>query len=271
MSFPRTTVATALLATFAACMGRQTLTAPSALQDATAWADEFNGPAGSLPDGRFWTYDIGNNRGWGNNELQRYTADSRNVSLDGQGHLVVRVESTSDGYTSARIKTQGLQIARFGRVEARLKLPRGQGVWPAFWMLGNTFNGSNWPQSGEIDVAEFRGSEPAVVHSTVHGPGYSGGRGVTASYTLPVGDFTDDFHTFGMTWSPASIRFSVDGHEYHSVTPRDLPGGAAWVFDQPFFVLLNVAVGGNFVGRPDETTQFPQEMLVDYVRYTPGQ
>jgi beta-glucanase (GH16 family) len=265
-------VVTALLLIFAAaCDDRNPLTAaPTSLQDAIAWADEFDGPAGSRPDPRSWTYDLGNNRGWGNNELQSYTAETDNARLDGQGHLVLRVESTSAGYTSARIKTQGLRLVKFGRIEARIKLPRGQGIWPAFWMLGGSFNGSNWPQCGEIDIVEYKGSETGRVHSTVHGPSYSGGRGITATYNLPSGDFSDAFHVFAIAWTPGSIRFFVDDVMYHAVTAAELPSGASWVFDQPFFLLLNVAVGGNFVGRPDDTTQFPQEMIVDYVRYTPN-
>lgn len=272
MSVSRVVVVAIVLAAFDACADRERVTAaPSTLQDTIAWVDEFNGPAGALPDSRLWTYDLGNNRGWGNNELQRYTADTRNVRLDGQGHLVLRVESTSEGYTSARIKTQGLRLARFGRIEARIKLPLGRGIWPAFWLLGSSFNGSNWPQCGEIDVVEFKGSEPALVHSTVHGPGYSGGRGITATYTLPSGSFADDFHTFTMRWAAGSIRFFVDGIAHHSVTTAAVEGRGPWVFDQPFFLLLNVAVGGNFVGAPDSSTQFPQEMVVDYVRYLPNQ
>jgi beta-glucanase (GH16 family) len=257
-----------------ACHGTSpsALQAPSVLPPATTgpWSDEFDGPAGALPDPSRWTYDLGNNGGWGNNELEQYTADRNNVHLDGEGHLVIRVESTVDGYTSARLKTQGLRAAQFGRVEARIKLPVGQGIWPGFWMLGSSFNGSNWPDCGEVDIMEYKGSQPSVVHGTVHGPKYSGAGGITAAYASPAGaSFADDFHTFAVQWEPGSIRFLVDGTVYHTVTPQQIPAGAAWVFDQRFFVLLNVAVGGNFVGPPDRTTAFPQEMLVDYVRYSP--
>jgi beta-glucanase (GH16 family) len=264
-----------LLALFVvACGGASTKSPVSSSNNSmdaiAAWADEFDGPGGAFPDSSRWTYDLGNNGGWGNGELQQYTATRDNVRLDGQGHLVIRVESTGTGYTSARLKTQGLRAVQFGRLEARIKLPVGRGIWPAFWMLGSSFNGSNWPQCGEIDVMEFRGSEPTVVHGTVHGPQYSGGQGISASYSLPAGaSFSDDFHTFAVQWEPGLIRFLVDGTVYHTVTPQQIPAGAPWVFDQRFFVLLNVAVGGNFVGPPDATTSFPQEMVVDYVRYSP--
>lgn len=255
----------------AALLGCAAPTSPSesvAPRASGPWSDEFDGPAGALPSASFWTYDLGNNGGWGNNELQRYTADINNARLDGLGHLVIRVESSQSGYTSARLKTQGLRLAQFGRVEARIKLPSGQGIWPAFWMLGGSFNGSNWPDSGEIDIMESMGSRPGTVYAAVHGPKYSGGGGISGTYSLPSnGSFADDFHTFAVEWAPASLRFMVDGAVYHSVTPQRLPPGALWVFDQSFFVLLNVAVGGNFVGPPDTTTRFPQEMLVDYVRY----
>ncbi len=253
-----------------ACGGPSvTVTSPSGLQDSTPWSDEFDGPAGTLPDPSRWSYDLGNNGGWGNGELQSYTANRNNVHLDGDGHLVIRVESTADGYTSARLKTQGLRLTHFGRVEARMKLPVGQGIWPAFWMLGTSFNGRNWPQCGEIDVMEYRGNQPSVVHGTVHGPQYSGGGGITASFNLPTGNFADDFHTFAVLWEPGSIKFTVDGAVYQSVTPQQIPAGAPWVFDQQFFVLLNVAVGGGFAGAPDSSTKLPQEMIVDYVRYSP--
>ena len=231
-----------------------------------SWADEFDGPAGAPPSASSWTYDLGNNGGWGNGEIQRY--DINNARLDGLGHLVIRVESSPSGYTSARLKTQGLRLAQFGRVEARIKLPSGQGIWPAFWMLGGSFNGSNWPDCGEIDIMESKGSRPGTVYGTVHGPQYSGGSGISGTYTLRSdGSFADDFHTFAVEWAPVSLQFLVDGAVYHSATPQRLPPSALWVFDQSFFVLLNVAVGGNFVGAPDATTRFPQEMLVDYVRY----
>jgi len=250
-------------------MGAATPTSPGSVAPA-AWADEFDGAAGSPPDSRKWAYDLGRNNGWGNNELETYTSDTRNAQLDGEGHLVIRAETAANGFTSARLKTRGLMTAHYGRLEARIRVPVGQGLWPAFWMLGDTFNGSNWPDCGEIDVMEHVGRAPFRVQSAVHGPGYSGGRAITATQTAADGRrVADDYHTFAVLWEPRSIVFAFDGAPYHTVTPASLPPGARWVFDQPFFVLLNLAVGGDFPGPPDSTTQFPQEMRVDYVRYTP--
>ena len=220
------------------------------------WADEFNGPAGSGPDPAKWIFDLGAT-GWGNHELEDYTRD--NVFLDGHGHLVIRAIQTAPGkYTSGRIKTQGLFEVQYGKIEARIKLPRGQGIWPAFWMLGK----GAWPQSGEIDVMENIGKEANLVHGTVHGPGYSGAKGITSAHELSAGKF----HVYGVEWSADSIDFLVDGKSYARVTHASLPAGAAWVFDKPFFLLLNVAVGGDWPGRPDSTTRFPQSMLVDWVK-----
>jgi beta-glucanase (GH16 family) len=231
------------------------------------WADEFDGPANTLPDPSKWTYDLGNNNGWGNRELETYTNSLQNVHLDGAGRLVIHVDRSGSTYTSARIKTQGLISARYGRIEARIRLPFGPGIWPAFWMLGTNITTVGWPQCGEIDIMENIGREPSINHGSIHGPGYSGGNSISVLYTLPAGTrFSDDFHVFAVQWAPQTITFFVDGTAYRTVTPSSLPPGASWVFDNPFFVILNVAVGGNFPGSPDDTTQFPQEMLVDYVR-----
>ena len=231
------------------------------------WAEEFDGPAGTLPDATKWTYDLGNNNGWGNRELETYTNSVQNVHLDGAGHLIIHVDRTDSGYTSARIKTQGLFSARYGRIEARIRLPFGQGIWPAFWMLGTNITSVGWPQCGEIDIMENIGREASINHGSTHGPGYSGGNSVTGLFTLAGGArFSDDFHVFAIQWASQTITFSVDGVAYKTVTPSSLPSGASWVFDNPFFLILNVAVGGNFPGNPDATTVFPQEMIVDYVR-----
>jgi beta-glucanase (GH16 family) len=237
------------------------------------WADEFDGAAGSAPDQTKWNYDLGGN-GWGNNELETYTRRTDNAFLDGSGHLFVKVIKETftgtDGirrdYTSARLLSKGKFTQRYGRFEARLKLPFGQGIWPAFWMLGDNIDAVGWPTSGEIDIMENVGREPAINHGTLHGPGYSGGAGLTGLYTLPGGQtFADDFHTFAIEWEPQAIRFYVDGNLYQTRTPADA-AGKTWVFDHPFFILLNVAVGGSFPGSPDATTTFPQTMVVDYVR-----
>jgi hypothetical protein len=147
-----------------------------------------------------------------------------------------------------------------------MKIPRGQGMWPAFWMLGNDIGQVGWPNSGEIDVMENVGFEPSTVHGTLHGPGYSGTGGIGAAYTLPGGQkFADAFHTFAVDWSPEAITWSVDGTVYQRRTPADL-GGQKWVFNKPFFLILNLAVGGYWPGDPDGSTVLPQQLLVDYVR-----
>jgi beta-glucanase (GH16 family) len=229
-------------------------------------ADEFDGAAGSAPNPGIWRYDLGAG-GWGNGELQTYTDSRRNSALDGAGHLVIAARREADGsYTSARLKSEGTYTAQYGRVEARIKIPRGQGIWPAFWMLGADIGQVGWPACGEIDVMENVGAEPTIVHGTVHGPGYSGAQGLTAAYTNPTGaPFADDFHVFGVDWKPGSITWSVDGTPLRTVTRADV-GANPWVFDKPFFVVLNVAVGGGWPGSPDATTRFPQQMTVDWLR-----
>jgi beta-glucanase (GH16 family) len=242
-------------------------TGSSAALGALSWSDEFDGAAGSAPDPATWNLETGAG-GWGNNELQNYTSSRENSALDGNGNLVITARQDGNGgYTSARLTTQGKVQPKFGHLEARIKIPRGQGIWPAFWMLGGQIgNGVPWPDSGEIDIMENVGYEPHMVHGTLHGPGYSGGAGIGAAYTHPQGwSFADDFHTFAIDWEPGRISWSVDGNVYQTRTTADT-GGNPWVFDQPFFFLLNVAVGGNWPGYPDGTTQFPQQMVVDYVR-----
>jgi beta-glucanase (GH16 family) len=235
------------------------------------WSDEFTGPANSAPDLTKWTYDLGAT-GWGNRELENYTGSRQNALLDGRGNLVIRALKTAEGgYTSARLKTQGKFTFTYGKVEARIKIPFGQGIWPAFWMLGANIGSAHWPACGEVDIMENIGKEPARVHGTVHGPGYSGGNGIGRPYDLAGGGkLADDFHLFTVVWQPESVEFLVDGVSYHKVTHASLPQGARWVFDAPMFLLLNLAIGGNWPGNPDSTTQFPQEMVVDYVRMYRG-
>jgi beta-glucanase (GH16 family) len=211
--------------------------------------------------------------GWGNNELETYTNRTQNVHVQ-NGNLVITANKEkytgTDGiareYTSARIKTAGLFEQKYGRFEARIKIPQGQGMWPAFWMLGNNIDKAGWPACGEIDVMENIGKEPPIAHGSMHGPGYSGDKGLTGSYSLPSGKLAADFHIFAVEWEAAAVRFYVDGNLYETRTQADLPTGQGWVFDHPFFILLNVAVGGGWPGNPDATTAFPQTMLVDYVR-----
>ncbi len=237
------------------------------------WSDEFNAPNGSPVDSTKWISETGG-EGWGNNELEYYTARLVNASQQ-NGNLVIKVlqekytgaDGVTRNYSSARLKTQGKFSQAYGRFEARIKIPRGQGIWPAFWMLGDNVDKAGWPACGEIDIMENIGNEPSLVHGTIHGPGYSGAKGIGAPDSLPANQpFADDFHVFAVEWEPSTIRFYVDDHLYATRTPADLPRGAQWVYDHPFFILLNVAVGGDWPGNPDASSTFPQTMLVDYVR-----
>ena len=242
-----------------------------------AWADEFDGPTGSRPDQTRWVYDRGGS-GWGNEELQTYTDRLQNaVVRDGVLVITARAESFTgtDGiprsYTSARLKTQSHFAQTYGRFEARMQLPRGQGIWPAFWMLGADISAVGWPQCGEIDIMENIGREPAMVHGTIHGPGYSGGASLSGAASSADGrPFADGYHVFAVEWEAAAIRWYVDGRQYFTQTPADLPAGGRWVFDHDHFLLLNLAVGGRWPGNPDPTTTFPQELKVDYVRVYQG-
>lgn len=238
------------------------------------WSDEFNGADGSSPDSSKWTYDTGG-KGWGNKELECYTNRTQNAQIQG-GNLVITAQkenlACSDGvashYTSARLKTQGLFSQAYGRFEARIKIPKGQGMWPAFWMLGNNIGSARWPKCGEIDIMENIGKEPGAVHGSLHGPSSTGPTSdATALFTLPAGqNFADDFHLYAVEWDPGTTRFYVDTNLYATFNSSQWPAGGAWEFDHPFFIILNVAVGGSWPGSPDNTTVFPQQMLVDYVR-----
>ncbi|MDH3215192.1 MAG: glycoside hydrolase family 16 protein [Candidatus Krumholzibacteria bacterium] len=232
------------------------------------WQDEFEGPAGQSPDPARWRFDIGTD--WGNAQLEYDTERPVNVSLDGAGHLAITAREESyqgQAYTSGRINTYQFFAQARGRFEARIRLPVGQGIWPAFWLLGADFDTVGWPECGEIDIMEYRGQEPRILHGSIHGPGYSGGSAVTGRFELPGSAGLDaDFHVFAVEWYGDRITWILDDIRYLTITPSDLPPGARWVFDHPFFVILNVAVGGNFVGPPNASTSFPQTMLVDWVR-----
>jgi len=242
-----------------------------------AFQEEFDGPANSLPDLSKWKRETGG-KGWGNQELEYYTDSPSNAYMNGSGSLVIKAERVIPPisldcwygpckYTSARLKTQGKFDLKYGRFEARIKIPRGQGVWPAFWLLGSDIDTVGWPQCGEIDIMENIGREPATIHGTIHGPGYSGAKGIGAQFAIHGNaTFADDFHIFAVEWSENEIRWFVDGKQYRSVKPKDLPAGTTWVYDHPYFIILNFAVGGEWPGGPDESTIFPQSMLVDYVR-----
>jgi beta-glucanase (GH16 family) len=236
------------------------------------WSDEFNAPDGSSPDPANWSFAIGG-KGYGNHELETYT--NRPVNAHQQdGHLVITAQKEDltgpDGilrhYTSARISTRGRFSQTYGRFEARIQLPTGKGIWPAFWLLGNDANTAGWPNCGEIDIIENIGN-PTEIHSTIHGPGYSRDQGITAKYTLPPGESVhSDFHLYAVEWAPNDLKFFFDNHLITERTPADLPPGTHWVFDRPFFIILNLATGGDWPGDPDATTTLPQQMLVDYVR-----
>lgn len=230
-----------------------------------AWSDEFDGPAASPPAAGSWRYEVGTD--WGNAQLEFDTDRTSNASLDGEGHLVITARREAYGgraYTSARLSTAGLREFRYGRIEARMKLPAGQGLWPAFWMLGSSFPTAGWPAAGEIDVMEARGQDPTTVQGSLHGPGYSGGAALTRRHTPPATRFDDSFHVFGVEWTSDRIDYFVDGERFFVVRRSDVPG--PWVFDRPFFIVINLAVGGTFVGPVGTGTAFPQTLVVDWVR-----
>ncbi|WP_179008943.1 glycoside hydrolase family 16 protein [Winogradskyella forsetii] len=229
-------------------------------------SDEFK--VNGAPDPTIWDYNIGNgDNGWGNNELQYYTDRTENVEVrDDMLVITARRESfEGSNFTSARLLTKGKFQQQYGRFEARIQLPWGQGLWPAFWLLGDDDNGTvSWPQRGEIDIMENRGQEPTLINGTLHGPGYSAGESITKAFELDGDRFDTGFHVFGIEWTADYINFYVDDKLYNTLTPADVPG--EWVFNDEFFIIMNVAVGGNYVGSPTNQTVFPQEMLVDYVR-----
>lgn len=241
-------------------------TTPTSYPDMTlVWSDEFNGTGLNTDD---WNYETGAS-GWGNNELQYYREGSSNVFVD-NGKLVITAKEESFGgapYTSARITTQNKQEFQFGRIDIRAKLPFGQGVWPALWMLGANINTLNWPACGEIDIMELIGHEPEQVHGTAHwGEVGSPSTYMTGTYTLSDGtDFSDEYHVFTLKWSQDLMQFFVDDNLYHTISKTNV-NPATYRHNAPFFFIFNVAVGGNWPGYPDATTQFPQHMLVDYIR-----
>lgn len=240
------------------------------------WRDEFDGKEGSPPDASKWMHMKGGS-GWGNNELQYYTDSTRNARHDGKGNLVIEAQPVAKDekldcwygpckFTSARISTKGLHSWKYGRFEARMRLPGGQGIWPAFWMLGDDIDEVGWPKCGEIDIMEVIGREPSTLYGTLHGPGYSGAESTGGNIKLASGKFADGFHVFAVEWRPGEIEWFLDGKIYSRKKVKDLPGSAKWVFDHSFFMILNLAVGGNWPGSPDDSTEFPARIEVDYVR-----
>jgi beta-glucanase (GH16 family) len=238
------------------------------------WSDEFNGAVGTPPDATKWSPDVGGD-GWGNSQME-YDTDNANAYHDGQGNLVLEARKDNPAnyqcwygpcqYTSARITTKNLFSFTHGRIEARIKIPYGQGLWPAFWMLGCNIDSVGWPACGEIDIMENIGKEPSIVHATVHGPNYAGSSGMSGSYTLPIGHLSDSYHIYSTQWDGNHIAFFVDGINYFAVTRATIEAqGNQWIFDHPFYILLNVAIGG-WASNPDATTTFPQKMYVSYIR-----
>ncbi len=233
--------------------------------DDLIFQDEFD--TDGAPNSTTWSYDIGNGpNGWGNSELQYYTDRAENVRIENGNLVITAIKENFEGfgYTSARLLTKGKFEQQYGRFEARMQLPWGQGIWPAFWMLGADIDSNPWPGAGEIDIMEYRGQNPSTLIGSVHGPGYSAGEAVSKEYTLEKDRFDTGFHVFGIEWGPEYINFYVDDVLYNQITPADVAG--EWVFNKPFYILINLAVGGNFVGAPGTNTVFPQTLLVDYVR-----
>jgi len=239
------------------------------------WSDEFDGPDGSGVDPGKWSFDTGGG-GWGNQELEYYTSGTSNAVVS-SGSLVITATTAGASsyscwygpcqYTSARLNTAGKFSQQYGRFEARIQIPEGQGVWPAFWLLGQNIGSVGWPACGEIDVMENIGRTPDTNYGTTHGPGPGNYPGVGLSGAFNSGaPMGNAFHVYATEWSATSVSFYVDGALYWTVTPGQLPAGATWVWDQPFFLLLNFAVGGNWPGSPDGTSSFPQQMVIDYVR-----
>lgn len=240
------------------------------------WSDEFDGTDGAGPDPAKWKNEVGGH-GWGNSEREYYTDGNKNAQQHG-GDLVITATTVGASsykcwygtclYTSARLMTKGLFTQKYGRFAARMKIPRGQGMWPAFWLLGDDIDTVGWPTCGEIDVMENIGKEPTLCHGTIHGPqpgvtDYGVGKSATLPTTAPL---ADDYHVYAIEWDATTITFLLDEVSYASPKPSDLSSGAKWVFDHPFYMLLNLAVGGSWPGDPDATTVLPQELRVDWVR-----
>ena len=247
---------------------------------ALVWSDEFDGPAGARVDPTKWSYDIGDGCargicGWGNNEKEYYSDAPANAALNGHGQLMIVARIAPAGttcyygecrYRSAKITTLGKMLTTSGRVEARIRLAAGQGLWPAFWMLGCITPDMHWPDCGEIDIMENKGSQLSTTSSALHGPGYSGETPFAHSHKLPRGKLADDFHTFAVEWDSTQVRWFVDDNQHYAVTRNAVLRYGRSVLGQPLYVILNLAVGGHFDGDPASDAIFPATMLVDYVR-----
>lgn len=227
------------------------------------WSDEFNGPA---INNNTWNYDLGAG-GWGNNELETYTNNTKNSFITDGGYLVLEARQEpygSTNYTSARMLTMGKQEFKYGRIDVRAILPKGQGIWPAIWMLGSNISTTSWPTCGEIDMMELLGNQPDKVYGTAHWGNAGQNAQSGGNYILTSSDFSREFHVFSINWDATKIEWYIDNQKYYTANKTDMVG--TYPFDQPFFFILNVAVGGAWPGNPDKSTVFPQRMVVDYVR-----
>jgi len=255
----------AILVLWMMVAGCESTTGPAVPTWQLVWQDEFSGAAGTKADSTRWVHGIGT--GWGNNQLEYDTDRLQNVSVDSTGCLAITARSEfyrGQSYTSGRISTKGKFECTYGKIEARIKLPSGQGIWPAFWMIGADEDSVTWPKCGEIDIMELRGQLPNRINGSIHGPGYSGSKAITKPYTLINDRFDNGFHTFAVEWGTDYLRYYVDDTLYQTITPAAVTG--SWVFNHPFYIILNLAVGGDYVGAPNASTTFPQTMQVDWVR-----
>ena len=229
-----------------------------------SWNDEFNGTG---INSNTWTFESGNNNGWGNSELEYYTGRPQNVFVSA-GNLIIEARAepyNSFNYTSTRMVTKNKKIFKFGRIDIRAKMPKGKGIWPALWMLGNNIDQVSWPACGEIDILELLGHEPNKIYGTAHwGASFATHGSKGNNYTLSTGSFDQQFHVFSLIWKQDDIKILVDDQEYVHVTSADVTG--AYPFNNDFFFIFNIAVGGSWPGSPDNTTVFPQRMVVDYIR-----
>jgi len=247
----------------------------TATSSSTLLSQEFAGPAGTPPSPDVWSSETGGG-GWGNNQLQTYTDSPANASTDGNGNLAVTAKAETvtglDGitrnYTSARLRTLGHFSFQYGTAEARIRVPAGAGLWPAFWALGTNRETVGWPQCGEMDIMENLGSELNISHATVHASTTTGGHWQRGALTTSNAPLSRDFHTYGLVWGPNAMAMTMDGRTYMSLSISDVASSASWSFNHPFYLLLDLAVGGSWPGAPDLLTAFPATMSVDYVRVT---
>jgi len=253
-------IVVALMLALVLCSGQAT-------HASSAVFDDFDGPAGSPPNPNLWGYDVGS--GWGDGELGSYTDSTNNVYLDGQGHLVIAALKSGNDYTSGRLVTRGKLAMTYGTMSARIKMPAGKGIHPGFWMLGTNVDTVGWPKCGEIDVMESFG-DPSHYNFTVIGPSTEEPKG-QVQFSGAIADLSQGFHTYWVTREQGRITAGIDSATLATFTPASMPPGGQWVFDnQPMYALLNVGIGGDFVGPPDASTPFPAAMVVEWFRYTPN-